>query len=113
VRTLQQVRYTPIGQELDSIECEGRAGAVPHEPLARGSSTAVIRCDAHRAMHVELQNQANQGAPPNELVDLVGRTTPGIDNPSPELLIQRRFFSRDADRVRFSMSTSACIVAVR
>jgi hypothetical protein len=30
-----------------------------------------------------LQNQANQGAPPNELVDLVGRTTPGIDNPSP------------------------------
>ena len=49
-RCLHQVRYTPIGQELDSIECEGRAGAVPHEPLA---PLNIIRCDAHRAMHVE------------------------------------------------------------
>ena len=46
-RCLQQVRYAPIGQQL---ECEGRAGAVPHEPLA---PLLVIRCDAHRAMHVE------------------------------------------------------------
>jgi hypothetical protein len=42
-RCLQQVHDASIGQELDSSECEGRAGAVPHEPLA---PLIVIRCDA-------------------------------------------------------------------
>ena len=49
-RCLHQVRVAPIGQKLDSIECEGRAGAVPHEPFA---PLSIICCDAPRAMHVE------------------------------------------------------------
>jgi RHS repeat-associated protein len=58
-------------REVDGISSTQQGG---------GARNACPNCGV---LFRNLQNQANQGAPPNELVDLVGRTTPGIDNPSP------------------------------
>ncbi len=59
-------------REIDGISSTQQGG---------GARNACPNCGV---LFRNLQNQANQGAPPNELVDLVGRTTPGIDNPSPD-----------------------------
>src|SRR5689334_2682089 len=45
-RGLEQVGDAPIRQQLDAREREGRARALPHEPLA---TLIVIRWDAHGA----------------------------------------------------------------
>ena len=49
-RILHSVRHTPVGQQRQALEREGRTRAVPHEPLA---CLVVVRRHAHCRMDVE------------------------------------------------------------